>query len=258
MEITVLSFNVLAQTWIDDELRRSVLDKRHLQRSYRVSRQIECMRRSNADVILLQEVTPIVLEHYKKRLPEYHVPTCFSQMHWQPATPDTPINGNAVLWRKGLFRSAQCQIVQLDKKLGNYAASLSAVTAVTGQHVKFISVHLEHGNFRAASAQFRNLFVQKHVNNEKRVIIGGDFNMGHPDWLIADYFKKRGFKDCVDPTTPTHPFVNDPYGQTIDHMLIRGFKCKDSKIAKCNSVGQCIKKYGSDHYPILVSMKLLG
>ena len=80
MEITVLSFNVLAQTWIDDEIRQAVLDKRHLQRSYRVSRQIECMRQSNADVILLQEVTPIVLEHYKKRMPEYYVPTCFSQM----------------------------------------------------------------------------------------------------------------------------------------------------------------------------------
>jgi len=254
MEILVLSFNVLAQTWIDDEIKRAVLDKRHLKRTYRVARQIDVMRRSKADVILLQEVTPIVLERYKRAMPEYHVPTCFSQMHWQGATADTPVTGNAVLWRRGLFRSAQCQIVQLDR--GNYAAMLTAVTKDTGQHVKFVSLHLEHGNFQAASAQFRNLFAQKFIQNEKRVVIGGDFNMGHPDWHIENFFKQRGFKDCITPHTPTHPFANDPYGQTIDHILIRGCKCKDSKITRCSSVGQCIKRYGSDHYPVLARMQL--
>jgi endonuclease/exonuclease/phosphatase family metal-dependent hydrolase len=257
MEIKVLSFNVLAQTWIDEELRDLSIDKRHLQRSYRISRQMEYMKRSNADVILLQEITPIVLRHYQKHMPEYLVPTCFSKMLWKPSSPDTPINGNAIIWKKGLFISAQCNIIELDRRLGNYAAMITAVTAKTRQHVKFISLHLEHGNFQAASAQFRNLFTKRYVKNEKRVVIGGDFNMGHPDWDIAEFFKQRGFQDCVPINHPTHPFRNDPYGQTIDHILFRGLRRKRFKIVPCKSVGECIKLYGSDHYPISTRLELL-
>jgi endonuclease/exonuclease/phosphatase family metal-dependent hydrolase len=259
--LKIVSFNVLAQAWIDDRLRAEALDSRHLHRGYRIKRQIEILQTSLPDIVLLQEVTPIVIQKYKEMLPEYHVPSCFSRMHWQPARPSDPINGNAVIWRKGLFAGkAKCDIIELDKKLGNYAAMVTGVLAKTNQSIRIISVHLEWGNIDAASKQFRNIFERGYIRNHKRVIIGGDFNMGggRPDQfpIIADIAHHGLIDHCVG--VRTHPFKDE--SRTITHILTRGFVDTVSGactiLGNCKTIGECLQRYGSDHYPIGIGVLL--
>lgn len=255
--LSVLSFNVLAQAWIDDRLRREAHDSRHLSRSYRVKRQIELLKQHpQPDIVLLQEVTPLVLNHYKEALPDYHVPSCFSRMKWQPATPKDPINGNAIIWRRGLFAGkAKCDVVCLDERKGNYAAMVTGVLASTGQHIRVVSLHLEWGDTNSASKQFNNLFDRGYITNHKRVIIGGDFNMCVIP--ILDDIKRHVLTDSVK--IRTHPFPDPTECKTVTHVLSRGMVPKGCKLlaGDCESVGDCLKKYGSDHYAVFCKFQLL-
>lgn len=254
--LSVLSFNVLAQAWIDDRLRQEAHDSRHLTRSYRVKRQIQLLKRHQPDIVLLQEVTPLVLNHYKEALQEYHVPSCFSRMKWQPATPKDPINGNAIIWRRGLFAGkAKCDVVCLDERHGNYAAMVTGVLAGNGQHIRIISLHLEWGNVKLASQQFRNIFERGYITNHKRVIIGGDFNMGGTnarDFPIIEDIKRHQFIDNVTPLR-THPFPDRTEAKTVTHILTRGLSCEKCELldGDCPTIGECLRKYGSDHYAVL-------
>lgn len=250
MKLSVVSFNVLAQAWIDERLRREALDARHLRRDYRVKQQIRLLRHSRPDIVLLQEVTPLVLNQYKQELLEYHIPSCFSRMKWQPATPKDPINGNAIIWRRGLFAGkAKCDVIALDERRGNYAAMVTGVLAATGQHIRIVSLHLEWGNIEIASKQFRNLFERGYITTHKRVIIGGDFNMCiHP---IVDVLKMHGLSDHVE--LRTHPFPDKSEARTVTHILTRGLKrTNTTKLlgGECKTIGDCLKLYGSDHYAV--------
>lgn len=256
--LKVVSFNVLAQNWIDDELKSHALDRRHLQRGYRVARQIESLQVCGADIILLQEVTPIVLRKFKEKLVDYHVPSCFCRMHWQPASPRDPVNGNAVIWRKGLFAGkAKCDIVELDRKAGNYAAMVTGTLANTGQHLRVISLHLEYGDKERASKQFGRLFNGKNavIRNHKRVIVGGDFNMGglsEEEFPVLSDIERHGFNDACS-NLRTHPFPIDNDDKTLTHILARGMMLvTPGKTIKggCSTIGDCLKRYGSDHYPV--------
>ncbi len=250
--LTVVTFNILVQPWIDTVIKRNTIDKRHLQRKYRVAKIIETLKYINADIVLLQEVTPMIINKIKKKLPHYDIPECFTKMLWHPVSPDTPINGNAIMWKKGLFSYAQCSNITLDKKRGNYAAILEAVLCKST--IKVVSLHLEYGDRRAGAAQFDQLFKQKFITSKDQyVIIGGDFNMGNRRWLID--IKRYKLQDC-DSTTPTHPFKNDIDDQTIDHILVRGFKLIGSCTPQCKSIGECLKYFGTDHYPVIAKLIL--
>ena len=255
--LSVVSFNVLAQAWIDDRLRQEAHDARHLTRSYRIKKQIQLLKRTKPDIVLLQEVTPLVLNHYKEELKEYHVPSCFSRMKWQPATPKDPINGNAVIWRRGLFAGkAKCDVICLDERHGNYAAMVTGILASSNAHIRIISLHLEWGNTEVASKQFRNLFERDYVTNHKRVIIGGDFNMGGINvraFPIIEDIKRHGLTDNVRSTLRTHPFPDKTEAKTVTHILSRGLQHQTCELldGDCPSIGDCLKKYGSDHYAVL-------
>ena len=258
--LSVLSFNVLAQAWIDDRLRQEAHDARHLTRSYRVKRQIDLLRRHKPDIVLFQEVTPLVLNHYKQSLQDYHVPSCFSRMKWQPATPKDPINGNSVIWRRGLFAGkAKCDVVCLDERRGNYAAMVTGILASTGQHIRVVSLHLEWGDTKAASKQFQNLFDRGYITNHKRVIIGGDFNMGGNNansFPIIQDIKRHGLSDSVN--FRTHPFPDKSEAKTVTHILSRGVVRQNCELlaGDCPTIGDCLKRYGSDHYAVVCQFRL--
>lgn len=262
MKATILSFNVLAQAWIDDRLRREVYDSRHINRTYRINKQIQLLKECNPDIVLLQEVTPIVIHKYKSMLPEYHVPSCFANMKWGGASRSDPVNGNAIIWRKGLFAGkAKCDIIELDRRRGNYAAMVTGVLASTNESIRIISLHLEWGNIKAASQQFRNIFKREYIRNHKRVIIGGDFNMGGAsvdEFPIIPDIKAHGFTDHVS-TERTHPFPDPTEATTITHVLTRGIRAVHEAGALhggCKTIGDCLKEFGSDHYPVFVSVTI--
>lgn len=263
MKLTILSFNVLAQPWIDHKLKQEVCDARHLRRSYRVKRQIELFKLVDADVLLLQEVTPNVLVKYRDALPQYDVPVCFSQMHWQPSTSTAPINGNAVLWRKGLLHDVKCSLVTLDAKLGNYAAVVEGKLAKNTKKVKFVSLHLEYGMNKTSAAarlrQFKRLFPNTIAPSDAHVVIGGDFNMGHPHWVIDDCVSNHAFMDVIPPKkkVTTHPFSDRTVDDAIiDHVLTRGFKTVKTIVPQCESIGETMQVFGSDHFPIVTTIRL--
>lgn len=247
--LKVLSWNILVQQWIDKKTREEALDKRHLRRSYRIRKQIEFIEKANPDVILLQETTPLVMRKYQQLLPSYDM-DCFSRIHWQRGTDSDSkelSSGNAILWKKGLFTETSCKILTLDHARGIYASALTGRTK-HGTDMQIINVHLSYGNVKAATMQFKEI-IQKHLGEKVPVvIIGGDFNM--EDDTIRQLYEKKGFHDCVPRHTPTHPFKSDTHGQTIDHILVKGMQCKATIVKKTRSIGECMKVYGSDHYPI--------
>lgn len=249
--LKILTWNVLAQQWIDLELKDAALDKRHLKRTYRIEKQLQYIKQTNPDVILLQETTPIVLRQYQRQLPDYEI-DCFSQMRWQKEY--SPINGNAILWKKNILKDTRCDTIILDKQAGIYGTLLRA-RVTNGAQITFVNVHLSYGNFKAASNQFKTIFDYLERSDQK-IVIGGDFNMGYPDWEIERFFNGKGFTDCLKRNTVTHPFKNDPYGQTIEHILIKNMKCQNISIGESKSIGDSLKKYGTDHYPIVVEIKI--
>lgn len=273
----ILSFNVLAQTWIDSELRRHSIKKNHLERNVRIKKHIKLFQRLQPDIILLQEVSPLLLNKYQKFLPDYHVQKCFRALKWTPHTPSTPVNGNAIMWRHGTFdgNHVKCKGIALDKKRGIFAVLL--LGKVKGEPLTVINVHLTWGNPGNASKEFGELFRQKHITHlDKQVIIGGDFNMGNKNFLIMDFIKKHGFVDHA-PSLRTHPFPpHSGEDKTVTHILSRGFhhvktiamsslhgKSSTSTDAATtggnnNTIGECLRDFGSDHYPVLSVTRLLG
>lgn len=257
--LKVVSWNVLAQPWIDHEIRSHAQDKRHVRRPYRIARQVELLARIDADVLLLQEVTPIALTQFKSALTQYESPSCFSRMYWQPKTARTPVNGNAVLWRRDLFANASCGLLELDHRRGNYASLLEATHLPTGHSVKFVSLHLEYGDRAAGALQFKRLFNQQFITSaDRHVVVAGDFNMGPPNWLVERDVKVHKFSDCVRKTgLMTHPFREGPDDNIIDHVLIRGFKCRKTVVPQCSSIGESLRLLGSDHYPVVAWLSFL-
>lgn len=256
----VISFNILAQPWIDNELKREAIHRNDLKRECRICRQVEFLHYSNADLILLQEATPLVISAFKKRLPQYEILSCFSEMCWQPMTPNTPKNGNAILWKRDRIQNPKCQIIELHKISGNNAAMVTGTDSKTGYPIKIISLHLEYGNIKLATEQFNGLFRKNHITAyDGHVIIGGDFNMGEPKYPLRGIIHDNGFKECLSQSleVKTHPFFNGPDSGSVSHILVRGFSCKKSGVAvqekllkSKTPIGDCLRIYGSDHYPI--------
>jgi endonuclease/exonuclease/phosphatase family metal-dependent hydrolase len=251
--LRILSFNVLAQTWIDDEIRNHVKDQRHLKRQYRLAKQIKLLKHVDADVLFLQEVTPITLSKMQKELSNYEFPGCFCRMLWSSLSNNAPQNGNAIVFRKGVFSETRCHVLELDGERGNYASVVEAVHRLSGHRLKLVCVHLEYGDRDAAAQQFRRLLHT--LSSDGHVIIGGDFNMGPPSWPIAQYFKLHTLQDACLGVARTHPFKDGPDDNAIDHVLLRGFEVLDCLVPQYASVNECIKEIGSDHFPVIVSVR---
>lgn len=271
MSLRVLSFNVLAQVWIDSELKRLV-PKKYLNVTYRVNQQIKVIKSSNADIIFLQEVTPRVLKQYMHKLKYYKF--CFAPTDWKIycgkdkgwrtycTTNKKPPTGNAILWRADLFKKVKCTVVTLDKVRSNRAIKVSGVLK-SGKQITLLGVHLAWGDREVASTQFHNIF-KGHIKNQRRVIIAGDFNMGIPNMPILGEIHRRKFTDQTQGVR-THPFYfHENEDVTLTHILTRGFRVKSrSRIANGKNVFKkpdrdaifkCLKIFGSDHFPIVVDL----
>lgn len=258
--IRVCSFNILADVWAVDSAKGTVKE--------RIKKQIAYILETNPDVLLLQETTPGVLAQYERLLADYKVYDCFAAMKWQPAKPNTPLNGNGVLCKRDLFLhgSSKCFVVEIDKKHGNYG-SLVTGTTTRGLKLKILNVHLEYSSVKIAKKQFDSLFGPKRPikDADAMVIIGGDFNMGLKEF--RDQMIKKGFESCtpnVKLGTNTYVPVNggklqegsvpDDYREIIDQIITKGGKCLPKEDEGCQDMSMCLSKYGSDHYPIFADI----
>lgn len=256
--IKVMSFNVLAQVWIDDPLK-NITKSKYLDKFYRVKKQVETIKDVNPDILFLQEVTPSTLNKYLDQLPNYFVPPCFARMSWIPHNDYHAINGNAIMWKKDLFKTYKCQTVVLDQKHGNRISVVTATLKENNKSIKLICCHFTWGNPDIAAEQFRNIF--RHNIMTKTVdygIIAGDFNMGNNDiktYPIINDIKKYGFSDPINGKR-THPFMEDLHS-SISHILPRGFKnIKNIKIGHSSNIEECLRIYGSDHFPVSLTLDL--
>jgi len=262
-ELRLLSFNVLAPVWIDNTLRKSVEHKtEHLHKTTRINKHIELLKKLKPDIVFFQEITPSMLKTIKNTLPEYHVPGCFIRTYWE--NPDTKTkyaaNGNAIIWKKGLFKgSAKCTDVILDKKSGNHAAMVTGVMQ-NGKLVKLLSIHLEWNDPIKASRQFRRIFKNGIVKSaNKRVVIAGDFNMGDHNtksYPIISDITHHSFDDVLN-GAQTHPFTDLEY-KSVSHILIKNAKVSQKGVGTAKNVKQCIQKFGSDHFPIFTDIKFVA
>lgn len=260
--LTVLSFNILAQTWIDNTIKKHAQSKTHLTKEYRIRKQIQILKDVNADIVFLQEVTPSVLNKFLTALPIYATSHCFASIYWQPARNSDPINGNVIIWKRGLFVNPKCKVVELDSKRGIYAATLHTTLVGTHTPILLVNVHFDYSlDTYLQTRQFRNLFKKgkkRYITNQKHVIIAGDFNMGGNDisaFPILPDIKKHGFVD-FSLGMRTHPFPA-PDAANVTHILARGFKqISKTKVMKSPSIGDTLRNVGSDHFPVHVKVQL--
>lgn len=254
MNFRILSFNVLAQNWIDVHLRR-VVDAAFLRRDYRIAKHIEVFRNAKPEIMLLQEVTPIVLSKYQQALPDYEA--YFTPLHWKPTRPRDPVNGNAILWRRDVLHCIARTQIDLVRRKGNYGQMVSGVLKKTQQTLRLVNVHFEWGDVESASDEFHHIFAGGFVGSHKRVVIAGDFNMGGAidTFPIIDDIQKYQFVDAA-PQLRTHPFADED--QTVTHVLCRGLQIRSAAIVGqgTSSVNECLKRYGSDHFPVLANLSI--
>jgi len=253
--VRVLSFNVLAPVWVwtDGELRRSVKKQAFLRKQYRITRHIKLLKKIKPDIIFLQETTPSMLAKIRAVLPEYYVPPCFSKMCWTRGNTHA-VNGNAILWKRGTFLSAKCSTVFLDRV--SYAAVITGILA-NGKTIKLVNVHLEWNNPEKAAKQFREIFKQSVITTQdKHVVIAGDFNMG--DFNVTRYpiipdLLRHGLYDILN-GIQTHPFTLQEY-KSISHILVRNINVVKKGVGTAKSINHCVKKFGSDHFPIFADLR---
>lgn len=264
-QFTILSFNVLAQAWIDKVLRRSVDNKSYLKRDYRIKKNIEVIKTINPDFVLLQEVTPYVLKKYKSIMSDYD--SCFVEMFWQPYREHHAVNGNAVMWKKQLIDSFECVEYVIDKKRGINGIAVIGKLKQSNTHIIVSSIHLEYGNVLLASKQLNTAlnFINKLHNNvsikdsrECITIVGGDFNMNTNRLFVKDVLKDQKFIEISSSEYRTHPFEDTGEDSAISHILLRSSIAK--KHSCCNpirlSISDTLKNFGSDHYPLTASIKI--
>jgi endonuclease/exonuclease/phosphatase family metal-dependent hydrolase len=269
MKLKCMSFNVLASVWVkhETELKKTTRNSpKDLYRLNRIAKNLKVLKKENPDVIFLQEATPSMLNILKKEIPEYHL--CYAENFWK-TTPTTTTkqqaihpssNGNAILYKKQKFLYIKCKKVSLDSKTGNYACIANAILN-NGLNIKLVCVHLAWNNPKLASSQFRRLFDKSYTNSyindeqDKYVVIAGDFNMGDFNILTYPILKDIKKHNFIDPFNGlrTHPFTTDYY-KTYSHILTRNINVKNIKAGTSKSVLECIQKYGSDHYPIVIDL----
>ena len=295
----VLSFNILADQYIDyEDLQRDypTIHESDLKLEKRMPKIISYIKSVDADIVMLQEITPETKKIISAAFPEYK---CVALAKHKYSEGGSYNSGNMTMLRKGMFKNIKhkglflaktpnvfslttCNLVDakqskakrseakrsedVSKAKRSEAKQNEAKRSEAKQNeakrseakrsedddnsLTIVNVHLdwEFESIREREA----IALNKYVAKRKKCIIAGDFNTN----AATTHGKFKNLASVVKKEKSTFLCEN----AMIDYIYVRNFKIKSGDVDnipvkdKKNCFVKTIKKYGSDHYPVIATL----
>ena len=230
----ITSFNILADVFIDfnnPEVYYPMIDKLMLKMKYRFNTLIKYVR---GDIIMLQEVTPYIRRKLMSIVGDDYIVLPLS-VHKS----DTETTGNLTLIKKHKFKVIYHNTLYIGK---------NAVSVVNADNIDIYNIHLNDVSNVIRTKELKHIIST--FNKNKKIIIGGDFNSDNEKLhsLLNDFKMNIEAKSTYLCESPM-----------IDYIYVYGFKKAtgyiDNTINNKNCYPNTIKKYGSDHHPLYVTVR---
>ena len=231
----VLSWNILASEWIESKYYPKIPSKTLFDRKKRFATILKLLKKSKADVILLQEVMKDEYNKLVDIMSNKYIISSLKLMYWSYST--TSNSGNATLLSSKLFSNVK------HKPL---TQGIHTTCEYAGAPVDVFNIHLDDMSTSKRATQLKQI-IKKTISG--RSIIAGDFNQNYTP--RSPFFKIPGY--IVNINCPTY-FIEKKLN--LDNILTKGFK--SSKGLPCEwypeSQEMGLKRYGSDHIPVSASV----
>ena len=240
----ILSWNILANEFIQERYYPMIPSQLLFNRQKRQERIIATLKQADADIILLQEV---MQSEYNLLNSEFHTTYHLIRgkyIQWQKNKRN--YSGNVILLRKNMFSPVHYSI-DLDVGL-----AIQCHLKHSDIPILVINTHLDDVSQTKRLQQIKEL--EPLLTNNKRIILGGDFNEHYTNKsrlysLIKDYF----FTSYNDELTY---YIEKK--MSIDHIMIKGFETHKKNGKVINDFGddiiQQFTNYGSDHLPVMLTI----
>jgi endonuclease/exonuclease/phosphatase family metal-dependent hydrolase len=231
----IVSWNILAQGLVNPKDFPGV-KRRELHLNHRMSLIISELQRLQADVYLLQEVTPRVAKILGRMLPQWQVMplSLHDQRSWGSAR--VPSYGNLTLVRR-----QPCLRVEKHNTYYWHASGTAYDVTMFRWHgipITCFNIHLDSESPSLRMAEVKALKKYPSSTQTKRFIIGGDFNT--EDKSLHKHFKRMYSSKSNTPT------------DLLDHIeadyIYSSWQSTPLKI----SVTQPSLYCGSDHIPVAI------
>jgi len=235
--LKILTWNILASEWIDDDTYNMVDKKILYNNKERIQKIITYLVKSDADILLLQEVMPYEYNKIKKAFEEKYNISMLQQINWDIIKNNS---GNVSLFKKAIFHKDNLEHNALDFGIYTKCKHKKKVCAIFNIHLDDISINLRYKQIKSLTPI---------IGSITNCIIGGDFN--------HQYNKNTKFYKIPD--FIIHNKCHSYYIEKkmiIDNILSKGFKILPN--SKCPLYPKNIEhgfiKYGSDHLPIIAQV----
>lgn len=251
--LKILSFNILAEQFIDYKdlsVDYPGIPEEVLKEENRVPKMLEFIKATKSDIMLLQEVNFRILKVLKKELSKNYViyPLAIHRSETIP-TLKGEAYGNLILIRNGIA-STGVQKVYRATNTGNAFAFLEV--NISGNKTLIVNIHLdcdyaEHA--RKAEVKDLNTLLKPYLMDYS-IILSGDFN-------TADAATHKNFAK-FKPAVAEHKGTYLDEIHMIDWIYVRNVILFNGKVLKPKKANPAtpLKKYGSDHYPVIAELAL--
>ncbi len=272
-EVRVVTWNVLAAPWAAPAFYPDGMDPALLDRRTRTELVAKTVRSIDADVLCLQETTPIdlatVLLELDGRYDHHAVPNGPELWaNWStPVVPWEP-NGTAVLWRRGRFDAVARGGVELSSD-GNVATWVE-LTGPGGAQFRIMSVHLDADDLTIRRAQLPVALAAFAAEPGTVDVVAGDCNEDAGAGDLGAKLDHAGFVDALSVlgiTNPTHPYARPGDGwealARLDHVMLRGVTPAAGAVLDFGTwtteipgdrMAALLAATGSDHNPVAVTL----
>ncbi len=250
-KIKILSFNILAEQFIDyNDLSADYygISSTVLREKNRLPKMMAFLKAVNADILLLQEVNFKVLKKIKNTLSNSYTIYPLALHKTTEALMPGNSYGNLIIVKKDIGTTGK-QVVHRVPKIGTAFAFLEI--KINGSKVLIVNVHLNSDpeeTIRRKEIAILLKLIKPYLGDT--IIMTGDFNTS--DKKTHGNFS--AFQSAISEHKGT--YLNDE--PMIDWIYVRNADLIKGSVLKPKRAGPetPLKKYGSDHYPVIAVIKM--
>lgn len=238
LRLHIISWNILAPVYVKCKYYKSTTCQ-ELSIQTRRPKIYRMMTWMNADVYLLQEVTQTEFRKFQMYYPTYHWFFRPHAFHYWKESSAHEWNGNAVAIKKSLkIQSLTQHSLRLSK--GNRGLLVKGI--LNGQHLSFVSIHLDDNSDHCRKMQSEELL---EALNQKStlIVVGGDLNDEYG--TVVKHFQQYGFQ-----TSHPKPTYFEESPMALDYLMILNSPHKPFWYVPPSDRTHVVETFGSDHLPV--------
>jgi len=255
--LTVLSWNILSQDWIDFQNLSEYypnISSSDMYLTKRLKLIIKYIRKVNADIIFLQEVTIPVQSILKSAFSKKYLILDLTP-HLQSTTPvaeRTLPFGNATLLKRRKFTNIKHWSFYFHPFGTAYDCTQFMYNNLL---IKSVNTHYDSEDHDMRISENKALL--ERVGHISTLIIAGDFNTDCK--ILHNAYDKLHFVSAVSKSNPTGTYLCEK--KMIDYQYYKGFYVLSTFVDNTPLFGKdcnqtTLRQFGSDHYPILCRVQL--